>query len=240
MRLRRACRKPNLEVILLRVILWKLGTELAHLRRALWPRPQRRVYYFAFGANLSAEVLATRRIKVLDSFDYALADTALRFSQPGFYRDHGYASADAADGETVYGRMYLLLESDARRMDYFEGVPFIRAHDKLYRRTEDGEAFFFYRTTRVVEGLRPTREYLDYLLCAYREMPIVPPEYIERLAATEVLERFEALDRTSLFVGDLDGWPAALHPLLLGYERLCSVAVEFLWHRSPLQWMIRV
>ena len=225
---------------MLRVILWKLGIELAHLRRALWPRSERRVYYFAFGANLSDEVLAARRIKVLDRFDYALEDAALRFSQPGFYRDHGYASADAAAGETVYGRIYQLLESDARRMDYFEGVPFIRAHDKLYRETADGLQFFFYRTTRVIDGLKPTREYLDYLLCAYREMPIVPPEYVEKLAATEVLEQYDALDRTSLFVDDLATWPAVLHPLLLGYERLCTRVVEVLWHRSPLQWLIRI
>ena len=205
---------------MLRVILWKLGIELAHLRRALSFARGRRVYYFAFGANLSEDVLATRRIRVFESFDYVLEDAELRFTQPGFYRDHGYASADEAVGERVYGRIYQMLASDARRMDYFEGVPFFRAHDKIYRR--DGELeFFFYRTTRVVDGLKPTREYLDYLLQAYREMSSVPPAYIERLEANAVLEQFAPLDQTGMFVSDIDRWPRVLHPLLLRYERLC-------------------
>ncbi len=223
---------------LLRIILWKLGIELAHLRRALSSSGPR-VYYFAFGANLSEDVLVTRRIRVFESFEYVLDDADLRFSQPGFYRDHGYASADAADGERVYGRMYQMLASDARRMDYFEGVPFLGAHYKIYRNGGDFE-FFFYRTTRVVEGLKPTREYLDYLLDAYRQMTSVPQAYVERLAATDVLDEFVPLDRTGTFVNDIERWPRALHPLLLGYERLCARVIEFLWHRSPLQWMIRI
>ena len=138
----------------------------------------------------------------------------------------------------MYGRIYQMLASDARRMDYFEGVPLFRAHDKIYRRDGDFE-FFFYRTTRVVDGLKPTREYLDYLLQAYREMSSVPQAYVERLAATDVLEQFAPLDQTGMFVSDIDRWPRVLHPLLLRYERLCTGLVEFLWHRSPLQWLIR-
>ena len=223
---------------MLRVILWKIGCEMAHLKRALWPRPGRKVYYFAFGANLSRDVLRMRRIRVFDAFDYVLEGAGLRFSLPGFYRGHGYASADDADGEAVYGRMYLILERDAVRMDYFEGVPYFGVHEKVFR-DADGFRFFFYRATRPVDGLRPTREYLDYLVEAYRGMPAVPPRYLARMEATEVLLSFEPLDETGIFVGDLERWPAALHPLLLGYERLCSKVVELLWHRSLLQWLIR-
>ena len=223
---------------MLRVILWKLGCELAHLKRALWPCYQRKVYYFAFGANLCAEVLETRRIKVFEAFDHVLEDAGLRFSQPGFYRDHGYASADAADGEVVYGRIYLILERDAERMDYFEGVPFFKVHEKVFRRG-DGFEFYFYRATRSVNGLRPTREYLDYIVDAYRQMPAVPDDYRARIQATEVLQRFEPLDETGTFVSELRRWPVSLHPLLLRYERLCSKVVELVWHRSLLQWVIR-
>ena len=223
---------------LLRVILWKIGCELAHLKRALWPRHARKVYYFAFGANLSPDVLRTRRVSVFEAFDYVLEDAALRFSLPGFYRGHGYASADAAAGEVVYGRMYLILERDAERMDYFEGVPCFGVHEKVFRE-DGGMRFFFYRAARTVDGLRPTREYLDYLVEAYRGMPAVPPEYLARMQATEVLQHFEPLDETGTFVGELERWPAALHPLLLSYERLCTKAVELVWHRSLLQWLIR-
>ena len=224
---------------MLRIILWKIGIEWAHLIRALWPRYPRKVYYFAFGANLCADVLAQRRIAVFEAFDYRLDGVALRFSQPGFYREHGYASADPAPGESVYGRMVLILERDAIRMDYFEGVPFIGAHDKVVC-AGDGFEFFYYRTTRVVAGLKPTREYLDYLVDAYREMPQVPADYLARIEATPVLERFEPLDTADLFVRNIAGWPAWLRPALVAYERSCAKLVEFLWHRSPLQWLIRM
>ena len=221
-----------------RVVGWKIGSEWANLKRALWPRFDRKIYYFAFGANLSDDVLKLRRIKIFETFDYVLEDAALCFSQPGFYQDHGYASADAAEGDVVYGKMYLILERDAQRMDYFEGVPFFAAHEKIYRQAE-GFRFYFYRTTRIVAGLKPTREYLDYLITAYQSMPVVPRDYLASLAATEVLDRYLPLDETGLFVKDIKRWPATLRPLLVCYERLCLKTVEFIWHRSLLQWLIK-
>jgi hypothetical protein len=221
-----------------RVILWKAGFELAQLKRLLWPRANRKIYYFAFGANLCPDVLEKRRVTVFEAFDYVLDNSVLRFSQPGFYRDHGYASADAADSEVVYGKMYLILERDAVRMDYFEGVPFLDAHEKVFRQ-DDGFSFYYYRTTRIFDGLKPTQEYLDYLTTAYRQMPDVPDAYIDSIAATEVLERFLPADQTGLFVRKIGQWPAVMHPLLVNYERLCLVITEALWNRSLLQWMIK-
>jgi len=223
---------------LLRVILWKTGFELAQLKRVLWPRANRKIYYFAFGANLCPDVLAQRRIAVFEAFDHVLDNSVLRFSQPGFYRDHGYASADAADSEVVYGKMYLILERDAVRMDYFEGVPFLDAHEKVFRQG-DGFSFYYYRTTRIFDGLKPTQEYLDYLVTAYRQMSDVPDAYIDSIAATEVLEHFLPSDKTGLFVRKIDQWPAFMHPLLVFYEGLCLRITEALWNRSLLQWMIK-
>jgi hypothetical protein len=204
----------------------------------MWPRYDRKIYYFAFGANLCAQILELRRIRVFEAFDYVLDDAALRFSLAGFYKDHGYASADAAAGEVVYGRMYLILERDAVRMDYFEGVPFLGVHEKIFRKFE-GNDFFFYRACKALDGLKPTREYLDYLVNAYREMAEVPQAYIESMAATEVLDNFRPQDQTGDFVRDIERWPVFMHPLLVFYEVCCLRLVEFLWNRSLLHWMIR-
>jgi len=204
----------------------------------LHPRSDRRIYYFAFGANLSADILQQRSIGFFEAFDYVLEDAELRFSQGGFYKDHGYASADAAPGEKVYGRMYLIRESDAERMDYFEGVPFLQAHDKIFQQHQ-GSAYYFYRAVTPAENLKPTQEYLDYLTVAYREMDGVPVSYIESMEATEVLEIFEPQDQTGEFVRNIDRWPAGLHPLLIRYEGFCHRLVEALWNRSFLDWMIR-
>ena len=223
---------------MLRIILWKTGFEWSHLKRILWPRRDRKIYYFAFGANLSPDILELRRINVYETFDYVLEDARLQFSQAGFYRDHGYASADAAQGDVVYGKMYLILERDAERMDYFEGVPFLRVHEKVFGRVRD-EDFYFYRTVNIMEGLKPTQEYLDYLVTAYREMPVVPQAYIDDMAETEVLEQFVVQDQTGEFVRNIERWPAFMHPLLTLYEGFCLRLVEFLWNRSLLHWMIR-
>jgi len=223
---------------LLRVMLWKLGSEWANLMRLLWPRFGTRIHYFAFGANLDKSVLALRRIKVFDTYDFVLQGAALRFSLTGFYAQQGYASADVADGEVVYGRMYLILESDARRMDYFEGVPFLEAHEKVFIQV-DGMQFYYYRNTEIVDGLKPTREYLDYILHAYESMEIVPLTYLEHLKTTETLEEFMPIAETGTFVSDLSRWPKFLRPGLLGYERLMLKFVEVTWHKSLVQWAIK-
>lgn len=204
----------------------------------MWPREERKVYYFAFGANLSSSVLEQRSVRVYEAFDHVLDNAALRFSLAGFYKGHGYASADVAEGESVYGRMYRILESDATRMDYFEGVPFLDVHEKVVARRGDFE-FFYYRAIRVQNDLKPTREYLDYLLEAYREHGDVPPGYLERMSQTEVLEEFRVQDRTGDFVRHIERWPRWLHPALVIYEGVCLRVVEFLWNRSLVQWMIK-
>jgi hypothetical protein len=219
-------------------LLWKIGFEWAHLKRILWPRVERKTWYFAFGANLSPQVLAQRRIRVYESCDYMLEGAALRFTLAGFYKDHGYASADIAAGEVVYGKMYLILQQDALRMDYFEGVPFLGVHEKVFGEF-NGSEFYYYRGKVRRDGLKPTREYLDYLLSAYREMDQVPQAYIESLAGTEVLDRLLPPDQTGDFVSAIERWPGVAHPALVFYEGCCQRLVEFLWNRSLLHWMIR-
>lgn len=61
---------------MLPVIFWKIGCELAYVKRALWPQFDRKVYYFAFGANLCRDVLELRRISVFENGRSALASLA--------------------------------------------------------------------------------------------------------------------------------------------------------------------
>jgi hypothetical protein len=183
--------------------------------------------------------LHLRRIGVYETFDYVLEDTVLNFSQRGFYKNHGFASADASVGDCVYGKMYLIRQSDAKRMDYFEGVPFLKAHAKIVQQVQ-GKPFYFYRSQIPLNGLKPTQQYLNYLTHAYRNMDIVPSQYTEALLATKVLKTLEPQDQTGVFVRHLSRWPKVLHPLLKHYEKHCHQLVEALWNRSLVGWMIRV
>jgi|TARA_B110000285_G_scaffold155752_1_gene173784 gamma-glutamylcyclotransferase (GGCT)/AIG2-like uncharacterized protein YtfP len=209
------------------------------LLRIIRPNSDKRVYYFAFGANLSPKILRLRRICVYETFDYVLEDAVLNFSQRGFYKNHGFASADASMGDRVYGKMYLIRQSDAKRMDYFEGVPFLKAHAKIVQQAQ-GKPFYFYRSRAPLNDLKPTQQYLDYLTSAYSNMSIVPRQYTDALLATKVLKTLEPSDQTGVFVRHLSHWPKAFHPLLKHYEKHCHRLVEALWNRSLLGWMIRV
>ncbi len=209
------------------------------LLRIIRPNSDKRVYYFAFGANLSPKILRLRRICVYETFDYVLEDAVLNFSQRGFYKNHGFASADASMGDCVYGKMYLIRQSDAKRMDYFEGVPFLKAHAKIVQQAQ-GKPFYFYRSRAPLNDLKPTQQYLDYLTSAYSNMSIVPRQYTDALLATKVLKTLEPSDQTGVFVRHLSHWPKAFHPLLKHYEKHCHRLVEALWNRSLLGWMIRV
>jgi len=104
-----------------RIIFWILGSEWAHNKRVFLPQPDNKIHYFAFGANLSQTVLELRQIKVYDEADFILQNAALRFTQPGLYRDHGYASADPATGSMVYGKLHLILETRRQTTRLFRG-----------------------------------------------------------------------------------------------------------------------
>ena len=223
---------------MLRILLWKLGFEWSNLIRIVYPQDDRRIYYFAFGANLSPDILKQRGMTIFDTFDYVLEGAALQFTQSGFYKDHGFASADPALGEQVYGKMYQIRQSDAARMDYYEGVPFLKAHDKIFQEHE-GSRFYYYRACETTDNLKPTQQYLGYITVAYRDMDCVPEVYVEAMEAVETLETLEPQNRTGKFIKDIECWPAVMHPLLVKYESVCQRLVEMLWNVSLLTWMIK-
>ena len=70
-------------------------------------------------------------------------------------------------------------------------------------------------------------------------MPAVPSEYLCLLGATEVLEQLHPIDSSGWFVRNPERWPGFMQGALVAYERLCLKAIEFAWHRSLLQALIR-
>ncbi len=169
-----------------RVFLWRFGADWHNLRRALFPGDAT-VFYFAFGANLSDDVLRERRVFPLDQCDYALADHELRFTQQSPYAGVGFASADHAPGQMVYGRLYRILKSDLRRLDYFEGVAFLARHRRV--QWQDGEReIHFYQATEPVDGLAPTAEYRSHIVEGLASRDDVPEAYLQWLANLETRE----------------------------------------------------
>jgi len=166
---------------MLRYLAWWLLFEICNFRR-LFGRGPGRVQYFAFGANLCPAVMRERRIEACEVRYFTLRDYGLRFDHPAARTGCGYASAEPAAGESVFGLLYTLSERDAARMDFYEMVPIVRR----YRRTwveQDGERLYFYQTNRSTPDLKPTTEYLGYILNCLATHPDADPAYREHLAA---------------------------------------------------------
>ncbi len=192
---------------MLRFLAWRLMFEACNCRRLLG-HGSGRVQYLAFGANLCADIMRERRIEPLDARYFTLRDHGLRFDHPAARSGCGYASAEPATGESVYGILYTLSERDAARMDFYEMVPVVGR----YRRTwveQDGERLYFYQTNRSTPNLRPTVEYLGYIVDGLASHPQVEPDYRERLSQlpTSTPGRYVATylgERTPLAISWLD------------------------------------
>ena len=171
---------------MLRYLLWRLSFETCNIRR-LFGHGSGRVQYLAFGANLSDTILRERKITPFAAKPFSLRDHGLRFDHPAPWVGCGYASAEPAPGETLYGYLYTLSERDAARMDHYEVVP----HVRRYRRTwveQDGETIYYYQTNRSTPDLNPTEQYLGYIVDALRTHPEVDAETLDRVSATETSE----------------------------------------------------
>jgi len=169
-----------------RYLAWWLRFEFCNFRRLLG-RGSGRVQYFAFGANLSPAIMRQRRIQPLDARYFRLEDYALCFDHPASREDCSYASAAPVAGETLYGVLYTLSERDAARMDCYEMVPVVGR----YRRTwveQDGERLYFYQTNRSTPNLKPTAEYLGFIVDGLALHPDVDDDYRRQLSQTETAE----------------------------------------------------
>lgn len=165
---------------MLRFLAWRLLFEVCNCKRLLG-HGAGRVQYLAFGANLCPDIMRERRIEPLDARYFTLRDHALRFDHPAAWSGCGYASAEPAAGESLYGILYTLSARDAARMDFYEMVPVVGR----YRRSwveQDGERLYYYRTNRSTPGLRPTSQYLGYIVDGLAAHPEVEPAYRERLS----------------------------------------------------------
>lgn len=164
-----------------RYLVWRILFEVCNLRR-LFGHGSQRVQYLAFGANLSDDILRERKITPFAMRPFTLRDFGLRFDHPAPWVGCGYASAEPAPGENLYGYLYTLSGRDAARMDFYEVVPVVRR----YRRTwveQDGEILYFYQTNRSTADLKPTEQYLGYIVEGLRIHPEVDTVALAEISA---------------------------------------------------------
>ncbi len=171
---------------MIRCIIWRLMFEVCNIAR-IFGHGSERVHYLAFGANLSDSVLKERRITPLALKHFTLREYGLRFDHPSRWVGCGYASAEPAPGESLHGFLYTLSGRDAARMDFYECVPVLNR----YRRTfveQDGVALYFYQTNLSTPNLRPSTEYLGYIVEGLNSHSNVSADYCKEVAATATTE----------------------------------------------------
>jgi hypothetical protein len=222
---------------MLRYIAWRLLFEICNVRR-LFGHGRERVQYLAFGANLSDAVMNERRIRPFAMKPFTLRNHGLRFDHPAPWTGCAYASAEPADGESVHGFLYTLSARDAARMDFYEAVPVINR----YRRTwaeQDGERVYFYQTNRSTPDLRPTEEYLGYIVKGLESHPGASDEYRRWMAATPTAEPGKFV--SSYLWNQPEGRNGAIRALIDLYQRVVLfVFLKVLYRYSLTAIFIRI
>lgn len=151
---------------------WRHGSPLAET-----------VLYFAFGANMSREVLAGRRgLRPLDARPAILPGHRLVFDLPGIPMvEPAFASIVPDETGQVHGVAWTLTTEDMRRLDSFESGRYARRPHTVEVRGRSTEAQA-YVNRRPGRALRPSRRYL-LLLARGAEEHGLPAEHVAWLRA---------------------------------------------------------
>lgn len=139
------------------------------------------VWYFAFGANMSSRVLATRRVSPLSSQPATLHDYRLAFKEPGLpFFEPGFASIEPARGDIVHGVLLELDRAAFARIDSTEAPGYRLLDVPVVGRDSGRVQATAYTSRRPVSGLLPSRRYLE-LLCEGARENGLPSDYVRRL-----------------------------------------------------------
>ncbi|MBI3534382.1 MAG: gamma-glutamylcyclotransferase [Deltaproteobacteria bacterium] len=171
---------------MLRMFAWRICFELLNLKKLLI-EDKTQVFYFAYGANLDKEVLKDRKISPLEEKEFVAENFELQFSHPGPYEGMGFASLIKKPGAKTYGKLYRLTQTDLKRLDYYELVPFLGRYKREEVR-QNGLVFYIFTSGHPAQNLKPTKSYKDSILNGLKTIQGAPDSYIRHIESIEVLE----------------------------------------------------
>jgi gamma-glutamylcyclotransferase len=125
------------------------------------------IKYFAYGSNMDMSRLSTRGVNPITRNKGILKNWKLKFNKKASAGDWSFANIEPSEGYTVEGLVFEIKESDLKLLDKFEGAP------RHYRReilivethTETVKCVaYIAQPEHVVEGLLPTKDYMEFLL----------------------------------------------------------------------------
>ena len=156
--------------------------------------PLGRTWYFAFGANMDAELLAKKSLFPQASHPSIVDGFQIEISSPCEMKDKGFASITECRGSSVFGVLHSMSLLEMSLLDVLEWVPF-RFHRrvKVAAKSLDGDlsvvAWAYVAKNRKV-GLKTSVGYRDLLVRSARKAGL-PDHYLEELAALPVADAFD-------------------------------------------------
>lgn len=124
--------------------------------------------YFAYGSNIDPDRLRKRQINFFSRELAFLPGYEIRFNKKAKDGNFAYANIGIAKTETVEGALYEIADPDILILDKFEGTPdhYVRTKIEVIDSSNVNVEAYTYiaNTTKIVDGLLPTKNYLDYLL----------------------------------------------------------------------------
>lgn len=145
-----------------------------------------RVWYFAYGSNMSpGTFLERRKMRPLETSVARLDGYRLCFDIPIGSGERGVANLQVDGAMRIHGVAYLLTHADAERLDQTEGVPsgfYYREPVGLRLGDTRDIAAFTYRSTISDLTRKPSARYLGLLLDGARVHGL-PADYVAYLEA---------------------------------------------------------
>jgi cation transport regulator ChaC len=145
--------------------------------------------YFAYGSNMDPQRMNERDVHFSQRRHAILKGYALKFNKVSSNNPReGYANIVQKKDEIVEGVLYEIPESDLSKLDRAEGYPtHYQKMSVLVKLDDDTEVWavtYVAQPSKLREGLKPTREYLNHLLAA---QDILSESYVEKLRSVETL-----------------------------------------------------
>ncbi len=145
---------------------WRRLSNSGEKRSSPWPDRSDLRWYFAYGANMSSQVLVERRgLHPLSGEAAAVRGYQLVFTTPGMWPEPAFANIEPApdrDG-VIHGVLYRVERAELRMLSAQEGPTYqwleVEAHG-----SESGPVeALTYMSSRVSRGRLPSRRYLTLL-----------------------------------------------------------------------------
>lgn len=201
-----------------RILLWKWFYTFLQIGKRLTKNRGKKIWYFAYGANLDPKVMYRRDIEVFAREEYLLKNFRLQFTHPAMFKGMAYADIRQAEGEECFGVLYLISWWDAYRMDCSEGVLLGRHYRKWLH--ENGKDFYYYEGNEIMNDVSPSHEYYLKIKNCYDAAKIKSSVFEKSITNIKTLESIPQEFRDSVFLLPKKHLPHWMNRLILLYDRL--------------------